>query len=121
MPASSASHEDYAEGFLLTREAVTWFSGNYLDRVQYGDWRASPLRAPDLARLPPALVLVGECDVLRDESRAYAEALRRAGNAASFQLFPGMIHGFFTMGGIIAAADRAMTQAADFLKQVFAR
>jgi hypothetical protein len=32
-----------------------------------------------------------------------------------------MIHGFFTMGGIIAAADRAMTQVADFLRQVFAR
>jgi len=117
----TASHEDYAEGFLLTRESVAWFGGNYIDAAQHGDWRASPLRARDLARLPPALVMVGECDVLRDESRAYAEALRRAGNEASFHLYPGMIHGFFTMGGVIAAADRAMAQAADFLKQVFAR
>lgn len=117
----SASHEDYAEGFLLTRDSVAWFGGNYIDAAQHGDRRASPLHAPDLARLPPALVIVGECDVLRDESRAYAEALRRAGNAASFHLYPGMIHGFFTMGGVIAAADRAMAQSADFLKQVFAR
>ena len=112
------SHEDYADGFLLTRESVAWFSGNYVDAAQHGDWRASPLRAPDLARLPPALVIVGECDVLRDESRAYAEALRRAGNAASFHVYPGMIHGFFTMGGIIAAADRVIAQSAAFLRQV---
>jgi len=117
----TASHEDYAEGFLLTRDAVAWFSGNYVDPAQHRDWRASPLRAPDLARLPPALVIVGECDVLRDESRAYAAALRRAGNEASFHLYPGMIHGFFTMGGIIAAADRAIAQVADFLQRVFAR
>jgi acetyl esterase/lipase len=119
--SESASHQDYAEGFLLTRESVAWFGGNYVDVAQYGDWRASPLRAADLARLPPALVMVGECDVLRDESRAYAEALRRAGNEASFHLYPGMIHGFFTMGGIITAADRAIAQAADFLKRVFGR
>ncbi len=119
--SESASHEDYAEGFLLTREAVAWFGGNYIDAAQHGDWRASPLRAPDLARLPPALVIVGDCDVLRDESRAYAEALRRAGNEASFQLYPDMIHGFFTMGGIIAAADRAVAQAAAFLKGAFSR
>jgi acetyl esterase len=119
--SESASHEDYAEGYLLTRESVAWFGGNYIDARQHGDWRASPLRARDLARLPPALVIVGECDMLRDESRAYAEALRRAGNEARFELYPGMIHGFFTMGGIIAAADRAIAQAADFLNQVFTR
>jgi acetyl esterase len=118
--SDTASHEDYAEGFLLTRDAVAWFGGNYIDAARHGDWRASPLRASDLARLPPALVIVGECDVLRDESRAYAEALRGAGNVAAFHLYPGMIHGFFTMGGIIAAADRAMAQAADFLRRVLA-
>ncbi|HEX7968075.1 MAG TPA: alpha/beta hydrolase, partial [Stellaceae bacterium] len=114
------SHEDYAEGFLLTRESIAWFSGNYLDDAQRKDWRASPLLAPDLRRLPPAIVIVGECDPLRDESRAYAEALRRAGNEASFHLYPGMIHGFFTMGGVIAAADRVIAQSADLLKRVFA-
>ena len=117
----TASHEDYAEGFLLTREAVAWFSANYVEPARHGDWRVSPLSASDLARLPPALVIVGECDVLRDESRAYAEALGRAGNAASLHIYPGMIHGFFTMGGIIAAADRAMAHAAAILKPAFAR
>ncbi len=115
-----ASHEDYADGFLLTRESIAWFSGNYLDAAQRKDWRASPLLAPDLRRLPPAIVIVGECDPLRDESRAYAEALRHAGNEACFHLYSGMIHGFFTLGGAIAAADRAITQSAALLRRVFA-
>ncbi len=114
------SHEDYAEGFLLTRESMAWFGGNYLAPADHRNWRASPILAPDLARLPPAIVITGECDPLRDESRDYAAALRDAGNEAAFHLYPGMIHGFFTMGGAIAAADRAIAQSAALLKRVFA-
>jgi acetyl esterase len=114
------SHEDYAEGFLLTREAMAWFGGNYIKPADHRDWRASPILAPDLARLPPAIIVVGECDPLRDESRDYAAALREAGNEAAFHLYPGMIHGFFTMGGAIAAADRAIAQSAALLRRVFA-
>jgi acetyl esterase len=118
--AERPSHEDYAEGFLLTREAVAWFSGNYLPASARHDWRASPMLAPDHANLPPAIVIVGECDPLRDESRDYALKLAAAGNEASFHLYPGMIHGFFTMGGAIAAADRAIAQSAALLRRVFA-
>jgi acetyl esterase len=118
--ADYPSHEDYGEGYLLTREATEWFGSHYLDERQREDWRASPLRAPDLSRLPPAIVIVGACDLLRDQSRAYADALARAGNDVSFQLYPGMIHGFFTMGGVIGAADRAVAQSAELLRRVFA-
>ena len=115
------SHEDFAEGFLLTRESMAWFSGNYLDEAQWRDWRASPLHAPDLSRLAPAVIIVGACDPLRDEGRDYAERLRAAGSEASFHLFPGMIHGFLTMGGVIDAADRAIDQSVTLLKKSFAR
>jgi acetyl esterase len=113
------SHEDYAEGFLLTRESIAWFSGNYRGDAAVDDWRLSPLRAGDHKNLPPAIVIVGECDPLRDESRDYALTLASAGNEASFHLYPGMIHGFFTMGGAIAAADRAVAQSAALLARVF--
>jgi len=113
------SHDDYAEGFLLTRESIAWFGGNYLDDAQRGDWRASPILARDLRGLPPAIVICGECDPLRDESRDYAAKLREAGNEATFHLYPGMIHGFCTMGGAIAAADQAIAQSAALLRRVF--
>jgi acetyl esterase len=115
------SHADYAEGFLLTRDAMNWFAGNYVGMAERRDWRASPLLASDLAHLPPAIVIVGECDPLRDEGRAYAQRLRAAGNEADFQLYPGMIHGFAVMGGIIDAADRAIAEIAALLKRAFQR
>jgi acetyl esterase len=65
------------------------------------------------------LVICGECDPLLDESRAYSEKLRLFGNDVHFHPYPGMIHGFFTMGGVIAAADNAIAQSADFLASVF--
>jgi len=114
------SHDDYGEGFLLTREAMAWFGGNYVGPAQHRDWRASPILAGDLSRLPPAGVICGQCDPLRDESRDYAERLSAAGNEASFHLYPGMIHGFYTMGGAIAAADRAIAQSAALLRRAFA-
>jgi acetyl esterase len=115
------SREDYGEGFLLTEEAIGWFGTNYIDVSQHTDWRASPLFAPRLSHLPAALIICGECDPLVDESQAYAEKLRQAGNVVSFVLYPGMIHGFWTMGGVVAAADTAIAQAGDFLRAAFSR
>jgi acetyl esterase len=113
------SRDDYGEGFLLTEEAMDWFARNYIDASQHHDWRASPIFAPDLSRLAPALVICGECDPLLGESRAYSEKLRLSGNDVHFHLYPGMIHGFFTMGGVIAAADNAIAQSAEFLTSIF--
>ncbi len=115
------SREDYAEGFLLTEEAMQWFGGNYIDASQHADWRASPILAADLSRLPPAVVICGECDPLLGESRAYAEKLQQAGNTVTFHLHPGMIHGFLMMGGMISAADTAVGQSARFLVEAFER
>jgi acetyl esterase len=116
-----ASRKDYAEGFLLTEESMNWFGNNYIDAKDHGDFRASPILARDLSRLPPALVLCGGCDPLLGESRAYAEKLRAAGTESHFSLYPGQIHAFFNMGGVIGAADKAMAEIAAFLKRVFAR
>jgi acetyl esterase len=115
------SRRDYGAGFLLTRESTDWFGGHYVDPQWHEDWRASPLRASDLRGLPPAIVIVGGCDMLCDESRLYAEALAKAGNEVGLYVYPGMIHGFVTMGGMIAAADQAIGQSADFLSSIFAR
>ena len=113
------SHEECAEGFLLTRESIDWFSTNYVDPCHHRDWRVSPLCAPDHSRLAPALVIVGEFDPLRDESRAYAERLKAAGTETSFHLYPGMIHAFINLGGLISVADDALEQVAAMLAKRF--
>ena len=43
------------------------------------DPRISPLREPDLAGLPQAIIHTAEFDPLRDEGLAYAERLVQAG------------------------------------------
>jgi acetyl esterase len=120
MAADTASHLRYAEGHLLTRDAILWFKGNYLrDAADEADWRASPLQAADLSRLPPAYVITAGFDPLVDEGRAYADRLAAAGVPVTYECFEGMIHGFVTMGGAIAAAHHALARCAQGLRAVF--
>ncbi|CAD0303505.1 alpha/beta hydrolase [Xanthomonas hortorum] len=81
------------------------------------DWRVSPMLVPDVAGVAPALVVVGDRDMLCDEGRAYAERLRGAGVEVTLHSFPGMIHGFINMGGVLRAADETLALAALVLRQ----
>jgi acetyl esterase len=101
------SYEQYAQGYgLLTRDSMVWFRNHYLGNPKdAADWRASPIRAPSLGSVAPAIVITAECDVLHDDGEGYAEALRRAGVPVEYKEYPGMIHGFF---GMMPAVDDAM-------------
>ncbi len=121
MAADTPSHREFADGYVLTRDAILWSRGNYLRSPDdVADWRASPLRARDHSGLPPAYVVTCGFDPLRDEGRAYAERLRAAGVAVTYECFAGMVHGFVTMGGVIAAAHHALYRCAQGLRQAFA-
>ena len=70
------------EGYFLTREAMKWFWDNYTsNQTNRKEPTVSPLQASleQLKGLPPALIINGECDVLRDEGEAYAHKLIEAG------------------------------------------
>lgn len=122
MTVDRESHRKFAEGYLLTRESIQWFVSNYLRGAEdVADWRASPLRASDLAGVAPAYVITAGFDPLLDEGKAFADRLHEAGVPVTYECFEGMIHGFVTMGGVIAAAHHAIYRAATGLRQAFAR
>ncbi len=92
------SYVDRENQLLLTKEAMIWFWDHYLpDARRREEPDASPLRTPDLAGLPPAVVLTAEHDVLRDEGEAYADRLEAAGVPVDRRRFAGQTHGFFTL------------------------
>ena len=113
------SYHDFADGFLLTRATMQWFFGHYLKAAADGaDWRVSPLRAPSLAGLPPAVIVTAGFDPLRDEGEAYAVALRDAGVRVDAVCYGGMVHGFVPMGRLIGTANRAVSLVAAALRQL---
>jgi acetyl esterase len=116
--AESKSYEDFADGYMLTRESMRWFSAHYLNgKEDAADWRASPIRAKSLAALPPALIVTAGFDPLRDEGEAYAARLRDAGVTVEYVCFGGMIHGFAAMGRVLDTALRAVTLIGGALRQ----
>ena len=110
---------DNAEGFVLTKALMDWFWDHYANAAHRSDPKASPLLADDLSGLPPALIITGEFDPLRDQGKAYAEALSKAGTDVRQTTYPGQIHTSFTAVGAIPTADGARQEIAAALKQYF--
>ena len=107
--ARFASRKENAEGYFLSRAVMEWFAGHYLaDKAHGADWRASPLRAKNLAGLAPAVVTTAWFDPLRDEGKAYADALAKAGVALKYHAGEGLIHGYF---GLVDASEAARAEA----------
>ncbi|EMF0276720.1 alpha/beta hydrolase [Enterococcus hirae] len=116
------SYQEFAENYFLTKEGMKWFWDQYTtDDSERSEITASPLRATseELADLPPALILTGEADVLRDEGEAYARKLRDAGVAVTQVRFQGMIHDFVMVNSLdqTDATRAAMLLATQWLQQ----
>ncbi|MFI7632810.1 alpha/beta hydrolase [Nonomuraea sp. NPDC049400] len=117
----TGSYEQFATGYFLSRDGMRWFWDQYTtDPAQRAEITASPLRASldELAGLPPALVIVAEADVLRDEGEAYAAKLRAAGVPVTAVRYQGIIHDFVMVNAMrdTYAAKAATQQGGEFLR-----
>jgi acetyl esterase len=119
LPATPSLAE-YGEGYGLGTADLRWFWDKYLAPGDARHPHASPMHAPDLRGLPPALVITAECDPLRDDGERFAERLREAGVPTTVSRYEGATHGFFTLAGLVAKADAAQTEACAWLRSAFA-
>ncbi|MDO0930514.1 alpha/beta hydrolase [Streptomyces sp. DG2A-72] len=115
------SYREFADGPHLTAKGMAWFWDCYTtDPAQRAEITASPLRAGlgDLEGLPPALVIVDENDVLRDEGEAYARKLTQAGVPTTSIRYNGVLHDFLMLNAVRStqAATAAMQQAIHTLR-----
>ena len=119
---SHPSIDGNGEGYLLTKKVMIYFRGHYLPReADWLDWRASPLLAKSLAKLPPAFVMTAGYDPLRDEGKAYADRLAKEGVQAEYRNYADMVHGFITMGRVLDTANTALADCAKALKRAWGK
>jgi acetyl esterase len=112
----TASYEENAAGYMLTRETMKWFWQHYLPEGDDGSHcYLSPLRAQSLAGLPPALVVTCEFDPLRDEGRAYADRLTQEGVLTTHIAEMGMIHGYLRRLDSFRRAQQTMRDIAAWI------
>jgi acetyl esterase len=116
----TASYSENGDGYLLTADMMRWFWDHYLASPDHGaNPIASPLRADNLAGLPPAMVITAEFDPLRDEGEAYAARLEEAGVPVDHTRYDGQIHAFWQMPGSFPAAHSAADAAGAALRKAF--
>ncbi|TWF80291.1 acetyl esterase/lipase [Pseudonocardia hierapolitana] len=118
---NTASYEQFATDYYLSRKAMEWFWDAYTtDPAQRAQITASPNQASteQVAGLPPTYLCVDEADVLRDEGEAYAAKLRSAGVPVTTVRYNGTIHDFMLLNALseTRAARAAIDQAIAFLR-----
>ena len=117
---SRASYAENGEGHLLETDTMRWFWDHYCpDTARRDEPVACPLQAKSLAGQPPAMVVTAEFDPLRDEGKAYADALTAAGVQASYHCADGLIHDFFGTAAVLPCSRPAFESACAALKNAF--
>ena len=118
--ARNRSRKNFANGFGLTAELVDWYLDHYVPcGIPLGHPWLSPARDTSLQGLPAALIITAGCDLLRDEGRAFARRLKRAGVPVQHKEYTGMHHGFINYPATEASARRAVLLCAEALAGFF--
>jgi acetyl esterase len=109
----------YGKGYLLDMESLRYDYGQYLGEFgDHTDPRVTPLLANDLTGVAPAIIVVAECDPLRDEGVAYAGLLEHFHVSVELLEAEGMVHGFLEMGGVVPEALAIVDDIAAHLRRV---
>jgi acetyl esterase len=110
------SYRAYGEGFGLTRARMMDLFHLYdPDSRRHDDPLVAPLASPAPEALPPCLLVAAELDILAEDSRAMATALKDAGVTTEYHVEPGVTHGFINRGRLVPAATDCLSRAARFL------
>lgn len=115
---SSDSYKGNHQGF-LTAAQMQWYWEHYAPGELRSDPRASPLLAEINSNITPATIIVAGNDPLHDDGVAYLRVLKEAGVSAKLHDFPGAIHGFASLFGIVPLGDEAVIAAAKALRDAF--
>jgi acetyl esterase len=103
MDAEGGSMDEFAEGFLLTKESMEYFDQQYAPKDD--DIHVSPYLG-DLAASPPTVLVTAGLDPLRDQGRDYAADLIRHGVNTHFIEMPGNVHGFINIRKAVPSAQQ---------------
>lgn len=96
------SSHTYATGYLLEVEHLRYDYAQYLGEwSDHTDPRVTPLMFDDLSGAPPAIVVVAQCDPLRDEAVAYAGLLEHFGVRVELLEAEDMVHGFLDLAPLV--------------------
>ncbi|SOC06130.1 acetyl esterase [Ureibacillus xyleni] len=115
----TTSYHEFAEGFGLERKDMQWFGKYYLNKEEEKEHPyVAPLKANDVTGLPPALIIVAENDVLRDEGIAYSEKLKDANVSVKQLVAKGLVHSFFTKNDVFSSEiEKTIVAIHSFLKE----
>lgn len=113
------SIDENAEGYILTKELMQWFTTNYTrNEADKENPLMSPILNDDLSNLPPALVQTAQFDPLRDEGIDYGKQLKAAGNEVQHTNYDGLIHTYITMPDFSKKCLAAHEEIAGFISKV---
>ncbi len=117
---SKPSIENLSKGYILTKDIMEYFLKHYTNpQFPITHHLFSPMYAQNLEGLPPAMIITGEYDPLKDEGKQYAENLANAGVKVTFQECKGMIHLFLQMPKLLKTARKTLKMISDTLKTEF--
>ncbi len=116
---SRPSYEEYAQGPVLLKDTMQAYWDTYCPGAEYRtDPLAAPLLSDNLGALPPTMVAVADCDVLRDSGLAYAEKARAAGASVTVHAGDGLIHGYFLAQTYCSAVHEALKAMCNWLGEL---